>query len=79
MTENKPRTLAQIEEDLIRATKAHEDAKTRAQMARRDATAALNALNTIQKEFDAAVDALKKNADGETAWREQVRRREGFV
>ena len=73
------RTLAQIEEDLIRATKAHEDAKARAQMARRDATAALNALNTTQKEFDAAVDALKKKADEETTWREQVRRREVFV
>lgn len=71
------RTLAQIEEDLIRATKAHEEAKTRAQMASRDARGALNALNTIQKELDATVGALKKNADGETDWREQVRRREG--
>ena len=69
------RTLAQIEEDLIRATKAHEDAKTRAQMASRDARGALNDLNAIQKEFDAAVGALKKNADEETDWREQARRR----
>ena len=70
------RTLAQIEEDLIRATNAHKDAKTRAQNANREATAALNALNVFQKEFDAAVDALKKNADGETNWRPQLRRRE---
>lgn len=73
---HKHRTLAEIEEGLTRATNAHKDAKTRAEMAAREATAALNVVNTLQKELDAAIDALKKDAHGETDWRHQLRRRE---
>lgn len=74
MTEKRPRTLGDIEKELFEADENLINAKREVARARSAETDALNRINGIQKEFDAAVDALKKNADGGTDWRVQNRR-----
>jgi len=61
-------TLGSLEERLTEAAKALQEAESRESMARSDTTDCRNALNTIQKAFDARVAELKKAAPRDTDW-----------
>lgn len=62
------RALPEIMADLAGATQSLVEARGREDEARREATSALNVVNRLQAELDAALVALKKSAPRETDW-----------
>jgi len=62
MKEEKHRALSLISADIEKATTEYNDAKEATSMASSHETICLNSLNKFQKELDAAVEAMKKNA-----------------
>lgn len=66
------KTLSELEHDLSIANQVLFEASTRKQSAQREETEALNRLNGKQKEFDAAVANLKKEAPHGSDWKRPV-------
>lgn len=62
------RTLAEISEELHAAAERYEEARLTEEAARRDRSAALNRVNTLQKEFDDVVTKIRKDAPKDTDW-----------
>jgi len=67
MDEKLLQELAERTEDLKRCT-------TRSDAARREETAAINALNDVQKRVDAALSSMKLKAPRGSDWHESARR-----
>lgn len=73
MTENKPRTLGDIEMELFGANENLINAKREVARARSAETDALNRVNGLQKELDALIAKMRKDADANTDWRQKER------
>lgn len=69
--------LKSLLEEMEHSRDHYIDTKKREEAARSQATAALNKMNTIQKEIDAAIAEIKKNAPRGTDWAEAGRGRVG--
>lgn len=63
------KTLSALEHELSIATQVLFEATTRTESAQRQETDALNRLNEKQREFDAAVASIKKQAPRGTDWK----------
>lgn len=73
------RQLSEIQAEIWKATQDWTAAKNDEDMARTKKTSALNDLNKLQKEFDAAVEELKKTTPQETDWHRAERQRKAVA
>lgn len=69
----KHRPLSEISTEIEKATKAYEDAKQSTGMARSREASCLNHLNAVQKELDAAIEAMKESAPRDSKWKDKER------
>ena len=73
MTEKKAeqakRTIADIENDLLKAEEVFADADARLKKAERDRRTALDTVNKHQMEFDEAISALRQRSIPDSKWR----------
>lgn len=67
-------TLEQAAEKVRLAQDNYDDAKDKAEHARRRETSAFNALNDAQKEFDAVVAQMREGAPRDSDWAKSQRR-----
>lgn len=63
------KTVAQAEEALAAAQIIYDQADSKYRDASRERIAAINALNTAQKEFDEAVGEVRKKAPIDSSWK----------
>ena len=63
------RSLAEIENDLVKAETAFTDADRRMIHAKRERQTALDAINEHQSELDAAIEALRQRSTPGSRWR----------
>jgi len=61
--------LPELVAELTNATKSHDEACRKEQIARSETSSCLNQLNRLQKEFDACVKVMKENAPYHTDWK----------
>lgn len=72
---DKPKTIAELANEVSDATIAYEHAKAEEQAASSRETAARNRLNHAQKAFDKAVEELKAKAPRSSDWMEAKTRK----
>lgn len=66
---DKPKSIAELADDVAEATKAYENAVQEVRSAQKQQTSALNRLNEAQKAFSKQIDEFMSHAPTDTDWK----------